>query len=116
MAKLLRTSLPFSYDGQVSGDLYNRLLRILEINLGEFDPDNTRQITTTEKLDNKFNLGAIVFDTSLNLLQVYDGDEWLDINTTNTSTFSGPPENGLQLQTSLGVVSIITEGAITVTV
>ena len=45
MAKLLRTSLPFSYDGQVSGDLYNRLLRILEINLGEFDPDNTRQIT-----------------------------------------------------------------------
>ena len=115
MAKLLRTSLPFSYDGQVSGDLYNRLLRILEINLGEFDPDNTRQITTTEKLDNKFNLGAIVFDTTLEKLQVYDGDDWLTIATVAPAVFSGPPTSGLEAQASLGTLSVSAGGDITIT-
>ena len=115
MAKLLRTSLPFSYDGQVSADLYNRLLRILEINLGEFDPDNTRQITTAEKLDNKFNLGAIVFDTTLEKLQVYDGDDWLTIATVAPAVFSGPPTNGLEAQASLGTLSVSAGGDITIT-
>ena len=115
MAKLLRTSLPFSYDGQVSADLYNRLLRILEINLGEFDPDNTRQITTEEKLDNKFNLGAIVFDTTLEKLQVYDGDDWLTIATVAPAVFSGLPTNGLEAQASLGTLSVSAGGDITIT-
>ena len=115
MAKLLRTSLPFSYDGQVSADLYNRLLRILEINLGEFDPDNTRQITTEEKLDNKFNLGAIVFDTTLEKLQVYDGDDWLTIATVAPAVVSGPPTNGLEAQASLGTLSVSAGGDIKIT-
>ena len=34
MSKLLPTQLPISYDGNVDGALYNRLIRILEINLG----------------------------------------------------------------------------------
>ena len=50
MSKLLQTQLPTSVDGSIDGNLYNRLVRILEINLGQFDPDNTRQITTQEKL------------------------------------------------------------------
>tara|TARA_B100001059_G_C17790811_1_gene560034 strand:- start:329 stop:679 length:351 start_codon:yes stop_codon:yes gene_type:complete len=115
MAKLLRTSLPFSYDGQVSGDLYNRLLRVLEINLGEFDPDNTRQITTTEKLDNKFNLGSIVFDTTLNELQFYNGDDWRTIATVADAVFSGPPTNGLEAQSSLGTLSVSAGGDTTIT-
>lgn len=114
MSKLLPTQLPISYDGSVDGNLYNRLVRILEINLGQFDPDNTLQINTTEKLEGKFNQGAIVFDTTLNKLQVYDGDEWLDINTTDTSSFSGPPENGLSAQSSLGIVSVVTKGSTSV--
>ena len=61
MSKLLPTQLPISYDGNVDGALYNRLIRILEINLGQFDPDNTRQIPTQEKLEVKFNQGALVF-------------------------------------------------------
>ena len=115
MSKLLRTSLPFSSDGQVSAELYNRLIRILEINLGEFDPDNTRQITTAEKLDNKFNLGAIVFDTTLNKLQVYDGDNWLTISTVPLDVFSGPPTNGLEAQASLGTLSVSAGGDTTIT-
>ena len=115
MAKLLRTSLPFSSDGQVNGELYNRLLRVLELNLGEFDPDNTRQITTEEKLDNKFNLGAIVFDTTLSKLQVYDGDNWLSIATIPLDVFSGPPTNGLEAQIFLGTLSVSAGGDTTIT-
>ena len=46
MSKLLPTRLPISMSPQVESDTYNRLVRVLEINLGEFNPDNTRQITT----------------------------------------------------------------------
>jgi len=37
MAKLLPTRLPVATT-EISVDLYNRLIRILELNLGEFDP------------------------------------------------------------------------------
>ena len=114
MSKLLPTQLPISYDVNVDGNLYNRLVRILEINLGQFDPDNTLQIPTTEKLEGKFNQGALVFDTSLNRLQVYDGDKWLNIDITDASSFSGPPENGLSAQASLGIVSVATKGSISI--
>ena len=115
MSKLLVSTLPLAYDGTVEPDTFNKLVRILELNLGEFDPDNTRQITTTEKLDNKFNLGSIVFDTTLEKLQIYNGTEWLDIDTTSTSIHSGPPTNGLEAQASLGILSVSTNGGITIT-
>ena len=34
MSKLLQSQLPISVDGSIDGNLYNRLVRILEINLG----------------------------------------------------------------------------------
>ena len=88
MSKLLPTQLPISYDGNVDGALYNRLIRILEINLG--------------------------FDTTVDRLQVYDGDKWLNIDITDASSFSGPPENGLSAQASLGIVSVATKGSISI--
>ena len=42
MAKLLETRLPIA-NGEVTAELFNRLVRILEINLGSFDPNNTLQ-------------------------------------------------------------------------
>ena len=48
MSKLLPTRLPLAFD-EVTPELFNRLVRILEINLGEFDPDNVRQMTTAER-------------------------------------------------------------------
>ena len=49
MSKLLPTRLPISTSPQVESDTYNRLVRVLEINLGQFDPDNTLQVTTTKR-------------------------------------------------------------------
>ena len=39
MSKLLPTQLPFAVGDNVSADTFNRLVRILEINLGSVDPD-----------------------------------------------------------------------------
>ena len=44
MSKLLSSRLPVAIGSELTAETYNRLVRVLEINLGEFDPDNTRQI------------------------------------------------------------------------
>ena len=48
MSKLLQTQLPLAV-GSVDANLFNRLVRILEINLGAIDLDNIRQISDPEK-------------------------------------------------------------------
>ena len=40
MGSLLQTGLPMAYD-EVDPDTYNRLVRVLELNLSAFDPDTT---------------------------------------------------------------------------
>jgi hypothetical protein len=42
MTKLLPTRLPISTENEVTSETYNRLVRVLEINLAEVDPENTR--------------------------------------------------------------------------
>ena len=44
MSKLLQTRLPVSMNTEITSDIFNRLVRVLEINLGSFDSDNTRPI------------------------------------------------------------------------
>ena len=79
MSRLLATRLPISMGTEVTPDTYNRLVRILEINLGTFDPDNTRQINTAERDILKFNLGSLIWNTDIDVLQVWSGNKWLDI-------------------------------------
>ena len=69
MSKLLPTRLPISLSPQVESDTYNRLVRVLELNLGQFDPDNTRQMNTVERNEVFFNIGSLVFNTITNTLQ-----------------------------------------------
>ena len=65
MAKLLETRLPIA-GREITPDVFNRLVRVLELNLQKFDPNATLQINTEDKLNTKFNPGDIVFDTSKN--------------------------------------------------
>ena len=60
MSKLLVTRLPQETEEVVNPNTYNRLVRVLELNLGEFDPDNTRQINDAEKNKLGFNAGSLV--------------------------------------------------------
>ena len=47
MAKLLPTRIPLAGD-EVTPELFNRLVRVLELNLGQFDPNRTPQFTDSE--------------------------------------------------------------------
>ena len=82
MAKLLQTRLPVSSEPQVTSDSFNRLTRILELNLGEFDPSNTDQFSTERRNKTIFNAGSIIFNTTINKLQIWNGTAWHDITMT----------------------------------
>ena len=79
MAKLLGTRLPIA-STEVTPELFNRLVRLLELNLGEFDPSNTEQFTTAQRDKSNFNLGTVIFNTTTNSLQVFDGVGFADIS------------------------------------
>jgi hypothetical protein len=77
VAKLLPTRLPLAEGETVSAELFNRLVRILEINLGAVDPDNTLQLSTAQRDKLNFNLGTLIFNTTTQVLQVFNGTELL---------------------------------------
>ena len=108
MSRLLVTQLPQEIDGVVSSDTYNRLVRILEINLGEFDPDNIRQIEDTEKAKLQFNPGSLVWNTNNESLEVWSGSYWLTLSTPQS-------DHGLSATGSVGEVTVKLAGATTIT-
>ena len=111
MSKLLPTRLPISFSPQVESDTYNRLVRVLEINLGRFDPDNTRQITTSERNTLYFDPGSLIWNTTINTLQVFDGNNWISLSQELPYT-----TDPLEAQGQVGSVQVINAGAIVVSV
>jgi len=107
MSKLLQTQLPLASE-QVTSDIFNRLVRILEINLGAVDLDNVRQISDPEKNTLKFNDGSIIWNTTVGVLQVYTGNKWLDIGERTLS-------QGFEMTSSVGKVTINIAGSTTIT-
>jgi len=107
MSKLLQTQLPLANDN-VTSDLFNRLVRILEINLGSVDLDNVRQISDAEKNTLKFNDGSIIWNTTVGVLQVYTGNKWVDIGERTLS-------KGFEMTAEVGAVTISTGGDTVIT-
>jgi len=103
MSRLLATRLPISMGKEVTPDIYNRLVRILELNLGTFDPDNTRQITTEERDTLKFNVGSLIWNTDVEVLQVWNGYKWLDIGQRVI-------DRGYEAVASVGRVTVVLDG------
>ena len=64
MGKLLQTRLPQAQGAEVSIDTFNRLVRILELNLAAEDPDVTKSYTNTELGELQFAIGSIIFNSS----------------------------------------------------
>ena len=83
MAKLLPTRLPQALD-EVTPDVFNRLVRILELNLGQFDPNRTPQFNQSELGELNFIAGDIVFNTTLEIHQAYDGNAFRDLYSHQT--------------------------------
>jgi|TARA_R110002020_G_scaffold363580_1_gene575883 hypothetical protein len=109
MSKLLETRLPVEANQFVNKDIYNRLVRILEINLGGFDPDNTPQYNDQQISTLAFSIGDVIWNTSIGVLQVYSGLKWIQLHTPVN-------KQGYELQASLGSVSIKTNGDITINI
>tara|TARA_R100001440_G_scaffold9331_4_gene17594 strand:+ start:4612 stop:4938 length:327 start_codon:yes stop_codon:yes gene_type:complete len=105
MSKLLQTKLPEA-TGPVDPALFNRLVRVLELSLNSIDIDATLLVNETQRNLNKFVEGTIIFNLSTNQLQLWNGNEWIDLYVGE--------EKGLQGTTSLGKITVSTGGSTTV--
>ena len=108
MAKLLPSRLPIALE-DVTPETFNKLVRILEINLGQFDPNRTPRFNATEIAELNFLQGDVIFNTSKEVLQVYNGNDFINLTTDAN-------EKGLNATTSLGFVSVKTSGNISVNI
>ena len=107
MAKLLETRLPLA-NGSVEPELYNRLVRILELNLNSFDPTATYQYTDTVRNQNQFNRGDVIWNLTETCLQVYDGDKW--------QILYAPSGKGVGATGELGIITVQASGSTTVSI
>ena len=102
MSKLLQTRLPLAEGQTVSADTFNRLVRILEINLGSVDPDAIQVFNSTEISELQFATGAIIFNSTTEVHQAFDGTEFRDLYVHQTYL------TGLSATMSLGTVTVST--------
>tara|TARA_R100000664_G_C2746663_1_gene134298 strand:- start:420 stop:755 length:336 start_codon:yes stop_codon:yes gene_type:complete len=108
MSKILPTQLPIASDA-VTPDIFNRLTRILEINLGAVDVNQTQQVNDADKLKFNFLAGSIIWNTTLGVLQVYTGNKWVDIGERTNNL-------GFEASADLGKVDIKIAGDISINV
>jgi hypothetical protein len=109
MARLLETRLPVESNEFARREIFNRLVRILEINLGSFDPNSTPQFNDQQISTLAFKQGDVIWNTSIGVLQVYTGNKWIQLhNPVNPQ--------GYELQATLGTVSVKTNGNISINV
>ena len=105
MGKLLETKLPVAI-GPLSPELFNRLVRVLELSLNRVDIGSTVNFNETERNLNQFNAGDIIWNLTTQQLQIWTGTTWVDI-------YSGT-EKGVQGTMSLGQISVSTGGDTTI--
>jgi len=79
VTKILETRLPLATDETVTGDTFNRLVRILEINLGAKDIDQTPVFTNSEISTLQFATGAIIFNSTVEVHQAFDGTQFRNL-------------------------------------
>ena len=105
MSKLLQTKLPVSI-GEISSETFNRLVRVLELSLNRVDIDATLSVNETQRNENKFENGDLIWNLETKQLQLWNGLKWVDIYTGT--------EQGVEGVASLGKITISTNGATTI--
>ncbi len=105
MSKLLETKLPVAI-GPITSEIFNRLVRVLELSLNKVDVNSTINVNESQRNINQFNSGDLIWNLSTQQLQLWTGEQWSDI-------YSGT-EKGVQGVASLGQVSVSTGGDTTV--
>jgi hypothetical protein len=105
MSKLLETKLPIAI-GEISPETFNRLVRVLELSLNKVDIDSTLNVNETQRNENKFQAGDLIWNLSTSQLQLWTGSFWVDIYTGT--------ERGVEGVTGLGTLTVSTNGATTI--
>ena len=100
MSKLLQTRLPLAQGIELTPELFNRLVRILEINLSAIDPDKTPSFNATEISQLQFATGSIIFNTSNEIHQGFDGTVFRNLYEHQTYP------SGLGVTTAIGSVTV----------
>lgn len=107
MSKLLETKLPIAV-GPISPEIFNRLVRVLELSLNKVDVNSTVNVNETERNGNQFNTGDLIWNLATQQLQLWTGTEWVDI-------YKGS-ENGVEAVSQLGKISVSTGGDTTIVI
>ena len=102
MSKLLQTRLPLADGQSVTADTFNRLIRILELNLGSVDPNAVQIFNSTEISELQFATGTIIFNSTIEVHQAFDGTEFRNLYQHQTYL------TGLSVTMSLGTVTVST--------
>ena len=105
MGKLLETKLPTAI-GEISPETFNRLVRVLELSINTVDIDATLNVNETQRNENKFQTGDLIWNLSTSQLQLWNGKQWIDIYTGT--------ERGVEGVSALGTLSVSTNGATTI--
>jgi hypothetical protein len=100
MSKLLPTRLPLAQGDTIKAETFNRLVRILEINLASQDPDKVKSFNSTEISELQFATGAIIFNTTTEVHQAFDGTQFRNLYEHNTYV------SGLSATISIGAVTV----------
>tara|TARA_R110000751_G_scaffold37080_2_gene90168 strand:- start:189 stop:497 length:309 start_codon:yes stop_codon:yes gene_type:complete len=102
MSKMLPTRLPQAQGESVSASTFNRLIRVLELNLGAQDPDNVQHFSADDISELQFKSGAIIFNTTVEVHQAFDGNAFRDLYTHQTYP------DGVAATFSVGTVTVNT--------
>ena len=108
MARLLETRLPLATEPEVRSEIFNKLIRVLELNLGAYDTNATPAFIVSKRDQLKFNDGDVIWNLNESVLQVWTGDSWDIISTPETAGVSGTG--------TLGTLQVITAGSIDVAI
>lgn len=102
MSRLLETRLPSSIGESVTSDTYNRLVRILEINLGAVDITISPHYNADQISKLQFATGAIIFNTTTSTHQAFDGNQLRDLYQHQTYP------TGVQVTSAVGNLTVST--------
>ena len=96
------SSLPRFTQGNIDAEQLNRMARTLEQNLFQLDLNVVPSYTTTERNGRKFSPGGLIFNTTMEVHQAYDGNAWRNLYLPVVYP------TGLSLTSSIGTVTVVT--------
>tara|TARA_R100001082_G_scaffold62020_1_gene34645 strand:+ start:3393 stop:3704 length:312 start_codon:yes stop_codon:yes gene_type:complete len=100
MSKLLPTRLPLAQGETVNADVFNRMVRVLELNLGAVDINISPHFNATEISELQFATGAVIFNTTTQIHQAFDGTRLRDLYSHQTYP------TGLAMTSAVGAVTV----------